>query len=69
LKATIDDIAKVLETVYDPLATPATNSSSSLSEEAAPADVEEGASKSFAKVNGVAPGRPAVEAACNGRTL
>ena len=64
LKAITDDIAKALEVVYDPLAAPATNSSSSSSGEAAPASVEEGISKPFAKVDGVAPGSPAAEAVC-----
>lgn len=60
LKAVTDDIAKALEAVYDPLAAPPANSSS----EAAPASVEEGPSKPFAKVDGVAPGSPAAEAVC-----
>lgn len=64
LKAITNDIAKALEVVYDPLATPATDSSSS--GEAAHVSVMEDsdASKPFARVDGVAPGSPASEAVC-----
>lgn len=62
LAAITSDIAKALEVVYDPSAAPAANSSSSSE---ASASVEEGTSKPFAKVDGVAPDSPAAEAVCS----
>ena len=61
LKAISDDIAKALETVYDPYN--AVAESSTVIEVDPPAD-EESNPKPFAKVDGVAPGSPAAEAVC-----
>lgn len=61
LKANTDDLAKALELVYAPSAQPEAN----LSPQVPPENVaiEEAPLKPFAKVDGVAPGSPAAEAA------
>ncbi|KIM90509.1 hypothetical protein PILCRDRAFT_84488 [Piloderma croceum F 1598] len=58
LKDVTNDIAKALETIYDPSSAPASASSSTN----APINVEEDTTQPFARVDGIAPGSPAAEA-------
>jgi 26S proteasome non-ATPase regulatory subunit 9 len=58
LKAVTDDIAKALESIYDPSVASASSSSGA----EAQASTEEDTTKPFARVDGVAPSSPAAEA-------